>query len=514
MVVAIATRRILEALAHVGRAIGATDVGVGAQVLVQRLDRAERPRQVVVGLLQASRLRHALARGISRHPVEACARDEAGLPDCEFVLQEHARRLDHALVEGIVAHVVVEGRGIVVDVALGVPTHAPQIGTHRQQVIIADRKQVLRLRAIGDESDVVAHVVALLGRREGANLTEDLLAIDLSRQRALAQARIHAELIQLSALLGGVDGRGAERCGNSGTAARRPRVPHILVLVPLQVHPQAQILVQLVLVLRQQRVGLVAAAILAAVGAAVVIDVAPGHAQHQRAVRARARQQRGAGDALVHAGEARAKAAAELLVGRETDVRRDQVHHPAHRAAAVQHRTRALDHLGALEQAEVEEGGDRALRLRRVHAHAVDHHHHALLLEPAQHRVLPPGAVGLRREAGLAAQQPARDRAAGRRRLQDLDRLRRLQGIGGVALGGDGLGAEQGLGMDEAGNGESGQAEDGHRERAQTKHDGKLQEVGFPGWLATAGLPEQEDQEAMIQKYELFAFAFYQILLA
>ncbi|ENO98643.1 hypothetical protein C667_03023 [Thauera phenylacetica B4P] len=68
--------------------------------------------------------------------------------------------------------------------------------------------------------------------------------------------------------------------------------------------------------------------------------------------------------------------------------------------------------------------------------------------------------------------------------------------------------------MDEAGNGESGQAEDGHRERAQTKHDGKLQEVGFPGWLATAGLPEQEDQGAMIQKYELFAFAFYQILLA
>ena len=99
-----------------------------------------------------------------------------------------------------------------------------------------------------------------------------------------------------------------------------------------------------------------------------------------------------------------------------------------------------------------------------------------------------------------AAQQPSRNGAAGRRCLQDLDRLRGLERVGGVTLGGHGLGAEHGFGMDEAGNGECGEAEDGHRERAQTKHDGKLQEVGFPGWLATAGLPEQEDQGAMIPK--------------
>lgn len=498
MEVAVAARRVLEALSHVRRAVGAAEVGVGAQALAQRLDRTERPRQVVVGVLQPGGLRHALAFSVTGDAIETRPSDDPGIAETELILHEDARRLDLALVERIVAQVVVEGRRIVVDVALRIAAHAPEVGTHGQQVVGAEREQVLRLRAIGDEADVVTHIVALLGRRERADLAEHFLTVELGRQRALAQLRVHAKLVELAALLGRMDGRGAERLGDSGAGARRSRIPHILVLMPLQVHPQGQVLAQLVLVLCQQRVGLVTGAILAAVRAAVVVHVTPGHAQHQRAVRARARQQRGTGDALVHAGEARADAPAHRLFGAEADIGRDQVDHPAHRAAAVQHRARPLDHLGALEQAEVEEGGDRALRLRRVHAHAVDHHHHAFLLEPAQHRVLPPGTVRLRRQAGLAAQQRARDRAAGRRRLQDLDRLRGLQGVGGVALGGDGLGAEQGLGMDEAGNGEGGQAEDGHRERAQTKHDGKLQEVGFPGWLATAGMPEQEDQGAIL----------------
>src|SRR5690606_25322727 len=137
----------------------------------------------------------------------------------------------------------------------------------------------------------------------------------------------------------------------------------------------------------KQRVGLVSRPVLAAIRATVVVHVASGHAKHQRTVLARARQQRSAGDALVDAGKARADATAELLLGAEADVGRDQVDHPAHRTAAVQHGAWALHDLGALEQAEIEKGRDRTLRLRRVHAHAVDHHNHALLLEPAQYRV-------------------------------------------------------------------------------------------------------------------------------
>ena len=265
----------------------------------------------------------------------------------------------------------------------------------------AERKHVLGTRAVGDEADVVAHIVAAQVRCVGADLAEHFLSIDFSRQLALADRGVDPHLIELAALLGRMDGRHPERARNAGAAARRARVPHVFIGVALQVQAQADVLVEALAVLGQQGVRLVAGARLASIRAAIVIHIAPGHAQHQGVIGVRALHQQRARHTFIHAGEARADATAKLVCGGEARLGRDQIDHAADGAAAVQHRPRPLHHLHPLEQAEIHEGGDRALRLRGVEAQAVNHHHHAFLLQSAQHRVLPPGAIGLHRQPRL-----------------------------------------------------------------------------------------------------------------
>ena len=239
----------------------------------------------------------------------------------------------------------------------------------------------------------------------------------------------------------------------------------------LQVQAQADTVGDAVAVLRQQRVGLVAGARLTPIGTAIVIDVTAGDAEHERIVGTGMLQQQRAGNALVDAAEADTRSAAGARLVAELGLGRDQVDHTAHRATAVQHRTRPLDHLDALEQAEIHERCDRPLRLGGIDPQAIDHDHHAFLLEPTQHRVLPPGTVGLRRQARLAAQQLAGYCAARRRSVEDLDRLWRLQHVGGIAFGGDDLGAEHGVGCDRR-QGSEGKAQHRRGQRAQTQmHD-------------------------------------------
>ena len=206
----------------------------------------------------------------------------------------------------------------------------------------------------------------------------------------------------------------------------------------LDVQVYADILGQPLLVLEQQGIGAVAGVLFGTVGAPVIVDLAPGNAQHQGMIGAGVAQQRSAGKALVDAAGAGGEATAAFVLLGEARLWRDQVDHPAHGAAAVQHRARTLDHLGAFQQTEIEHGGQRALRLAGIDPHAVDHQHHAFLLHAAQHRVLPPGAVAMHGEPRLAAEQ-----AAGRRcrfgwlSLQHLDGLRNVLRCGLVALGGD-----------------------------------------------------------------------------
>ncbi len=231
-------------------------------------------------------------------------------------------------------------------------------------------------------------------------------------------------------------GHGAEQ--GRGAGAGGAGIPDVAVGMPLHVEVDADILAQALLVLEQQAVGAVAGAFLGAAGAVVVVELASGDAEHQCMLAVGVAQQGRAVEAFIDAAGGQAEAPAGLVLFGEACLGRDQVDHPAHRAAAIEHRTRSLHHFGALQQAEVEEGGQRALWLRRVDAHAVDHQHGAFLLHAAQHRVLTPGAVAVHGQAGLAAEQAA-GRAAGfgRPRLQHFDGLRNILGGGLVALGRD-----------------------------------------------------------------------------
>ncbi len=223
-----------------------------------------------------------------------------------------------------------------------------------------------------------------------------------------------------------------------GGGARRTGIPDVAVGMPLHVEADIDVVAQALLVFEQQAVGAVAGALLGAAGAVVIVGLASGGAQHQCVIAAGIAQQHGAVEAFIDTAGGQAEAPALLRLLGKARLGRDQVDHAAHGAAAIEHRARSLDHLGALQQAEVEEGGQRALWLRRVDAHAIDHQHGAFLLHAAQHRVLAPGAVAVHGQARLAAEQAA-GRAAGfgRPRLQHFDSLRNILGGGLVALGRD-----------------------------------------------------------------------------
>src|SRR5690606_20800035 len=105
VVVAVAARRVLEALTHVGRAIAAAEVGVDARPVRQRADRAHRPGQGRVLVIEAGGLRggaRALACGVAGDPVESCAGHYARAAEIDLVLHEYAGGTQHAIVERIV----------------------------------------------------------------------------------------------------------------------------------------------------------------------------------------------------------------------------------------------------------------------------------------------------------------------------------------------------------------------------------------------------------------------------
>ena len=202
-------------------------------------------------------------------------------------------------------------------------------------MIRADREHVLGARAVGREGDVVAHVVATEVFAAGTDLAEHFLAIDLGRQLPFAELRIDAQFVELAALLGRMDGRHAERTRNARAGAGRARIPHVLVLMTLQIQTQADIVGQAMAILGQQGVGLVASPVLAPVGAAVVIHVAPGHTQHQRVIGVRTLHQQRTGHALVDTAEAHAGTAAHALLRGKGGLGREQVDDPAHGSAAM-----------------------------------------------------------------------------------------------------------------------------------------------------------------------------------
>src|SRR5690606_32511213 len=101
------------------------------------------------------------------------------------------------------------------------------------------------------------------------------------------------------------------------------------------------------------------------------VGVARGGAEHQCVIGARAFEKHGTRETGAVASCAEPETPASGWTLGELRLGRQQVHDAAHRAASIEHRTGSLDDFDALEQAEVEEGRDRALWLRRVDADAI-----------------------------------------------------------------------------------------------------------------------------------------------
>src|SRR5690606_6899253 len=115
VVVAVAARGVLEALAQVWRAVGLAEVGVGVEGVGQRPHHAERPGNVVVAALQTLGLRHgaaALLGGITLDPVVAQAEGDLGDAKAERVLYKQAGGGDLAVLEGVVEHAYPGGRQV------------------------------------------------------------------------------------------------------------------------------------------------------------------------------------------------------------------------------------------------------------------------------------------------------------------------------------------------------------------------------------------------------------------
>src|SRR5690606_29206838 len=158
---------------------------------------------------------------------------------------------------------------------------------------VADRHEVPRAYAIGGEGDVVANVVAAGVRRTRADLAKAVLPVQRGSERSRAEARVEAGLDELAALFGRVDGGRPQRWRDAGAArppagACRPRVPDVVVGVTLQVEPEAGAVREPEPVACEQRVRAVAGIGLATVGAAIVVGVARGGAEHQCVIGARA----------------------------------------------------------------------------------------------------------------------------------------------------------------------------------------------------------------------------------
>ena len=433
----------------------------------------------------------ALARGIAVDPVEAQAGQQAGAPEFGLVLHEHAGGAQAAVLEGVVAQIGVEQRRVIVDVALGAGAHAPAFGADRQQVAFAERELVAGAQAMGHEADVVADVVAREVGREGADLPEDFLAPDVGRQLAGAEPGIEAEFGELAALLGRMHRDPAERGRQAGAAglapgAGRARIPDVVVGVALQVHAQAHVVGQPVAVLGQQRVRAVAGERLAA-ERAVVVAGAPGRgADHQRVAGAAVAQQQRTRQATLGAAHAQREAAAALRIFAEPRLRRDQVHHAAQCAGAVQHRSGPLHGLDPFEQADVEHRRDRPLRLGRVHPKAVDEDDDTLLLQAAQDRVLAPGTVRMDRQAGFAAQRFAGRSAGGRVHVDAFDGERGFLRVRIAAGGGHHHGVERRLGV----RGERKQA-DGPSNTAAARAGGSASRARRGLWVMIGRGPEE-----------------------
>ena len=160
VVVAIAAGGILKSLAQVGGAVGLADVGVEVEGIGQRVGGAQRPGEVVVAAAQAAGLCRALLLGVASNAVQAGAGDDSGAAELELVLKEQPVGADFAILEGVVALVVVEQRRIVMDMSLRIAGHLPAFATDREHMV-AHRHQVGGAQAVGDEADVVAHLVAV-----------------------------------------------------------------------------------------------------------------------------------------------------------------------------------------------------------------------------------------------------------------------------------------------------------------------------------------------------------------
>src|SRR5690606_19220722 len=312
VVVAVATGGILEALAQVGRAVGLADVGVEVEGIGQRVGSAQRPGEVVVAAAQAAGLCRALLLGVASNAVQAGAGDDGGAAELELVLKEQPVGAEFAILERVVALVVVEQRRGVVRVPLRITGTLPAFAADGEQMR-TDRHQIGGAQPVCDETDVVAYLVAVETRRVGADFPVDVLAIDLGVQRAFAKAVLQPELVELTALLRRMDGGLADQ--RRGGGARRTGIPDVAVGMPLHVEADIDVVAQALLVFEQQAVGAVAGALLGAAGAVVIVGLASGGAQHQCVIAAGIAQQHGAVEAFIDTagGQAEAPALLRLL---------------------------------------------------------------------------------------------------------------------------------------------------------------------------------------------------------
>ena len=199
---------------------------------------------------------------------------------------------------------------------------------------------------------------------------------------------------------------------------------------------------QLVLVFQQRRTRLITGAFFTPAGTFVVAHITPGNAGHKTVSAVAGIHQQGTGDTTVNTAGRQAKASAHAGTVAETRLRRKQIDHSAHGTAAIEYRARPLDHFHPVQQAKVHEGCQRSLRLCRIHADAIHHHHHAFLFQPAQHRVLAPGTIGVQCQARFAAQQVAGRAGAGSLWRNHFNRLRGGKAVTGITAGSNDIGAQ------------------------------------------------------------------------
>ena len=160
MEIAVSPLGIFKTLAHVGRAVGLANAGVGIQVISQWLQGTQRPGEGIITARQAAgHGTRAIALLLCRALVAVIAGTGRQLcgAQSKLVLHKNSKRGQLAIFERIGALGSKVWRLVIV--TLGVPFHLPGFTTEGQPVA-ADSTVPLAAQAMGDKTDIIGDQVA------------------------------------------------------------------------------------------------------------------------------------------------------------------------------------------------------------------------------------------------------------------------------------------------------------------------------------------------------------------